>query len=1562
MSQNYFAKTLSEVASGRTRGGSSSWTDTTPQWRKLQAAGAPDEEVEKARRLEALYGQTGLLDVAETLNVPVEDQGPTGAVEKFFNYLQRPGSAVVGLVTGLTGMERRTKEGEVEGGSGWREAMDRAAKGISGEEWYRSKEFGALQYDENASTAEKAYKSAIGFALDVALDPLTYVSGPGSILGRVKGASLMDDALRVAVKKPVREGGSSIASRLTDDDSIRIVQKAIESRAVDEGSLMAFLNRHKIDISIADPREKARALAALGDEPVSAFATLDDVLKEAAKTPLSMADGVPVGNALSALAQHSLASGAAAQYATRGYGAARKFLRDAAGEDSAEILWKMLPTDLQGGLRIRMPFIRKAVSDEIGVKVPVTLKVVGGGGRIVEAVAPLRWTRDLSNGARQFLRTAPGFRGVPKSMMGRHGEWFSQMAADVYGKKEAGAVTYARYRSLVDASRQRSIRDAEVNETLGRIAHSVSNEINRGRQAFGEKFLSEDGSTGALQDYLSRLGELSPAEVAALPLVERAAYDTTRRIHGAMDEVVEVIKDVIPDFQRLEAEFFPRVWELFTSYGSGGKGLKGLANQRQAFSAVIGMDGAVLRWFTPAEIKARFGVEIFRENPEQAILSYIMATRKVLNELYMQKELVNRGVLVSANVLKQIPDADAAVKKTVELLNRFGEAAPVLGSFARGSNAEQIALREREMVRLIGEEAFQRGRAASMEQFVGKRALGKMSTEDVTALSAVMSQWGRQVMDLGYESSTSAGSRAVRFLDGRSIVEFAPGQFRIVLKDGKFLTKTGKPTANASSAIVFDNVEKARYVMQAQFKEERDIAFRRLADLTRKQVGLEVANTLDGIKVIRDANGNVVADVLTDVRIAPDMSVSAMAVENIPPAHQEQYFEGLIEILQKYGVKDPLRTNAVNKERYLDLMEREFAPIGPGSTVRMVPTVQKRMAEANLFAPSTVIDAVNRIFRARQNPTQFSKWLDDYYMPFYALQKSLMTAQRGPGYVVRNIIGGVWNAYLVGTTKGHFALASSMKAAELEAVKRAKEKHGDDAAIYVLDSLEDEFIKRFGKQRGQYLTRAWTSWEMLGQRGSMGTSQTAGTVASSRLNQFSETAGEYLIDAERGVVRVQELPRGTRVLIWGANENPWARVMRRASNESEDWLRLATFLRGVDEYGIEDGGVAASMFVKASQFDYTDLSDFEATILKNIVPFYTWTRNNVPLQVRAAISEPGRVKRALQINAEAKDVFGEEEELESPLPSFVRERFGWKLRPDILQTAQGDPLTVGMIWGEPMADINRLFRGPSGSGLTGELNRLNWREVVNMLNPIAKVGTEAITGIEASTGGALTRTEQAPGWARPFSRRTPEGEYVASTRLLNIARDLVPPLGQLERLFPRAIGNDRLERRELTQWISTLGGLPVSTLDAFQIKGELAARQRRVEGELERALGQSLPERAQFARDLLEIGVTDDELAILETDVFGGSLNEVPLERLNPTATAATIRFIRRIRALDAQGVPKDILEQMVKNFTPPAEERRPRRRALTVEELEAMGLTPNDITKMSPEELDRLLTDVFGR
>jgi hypothetical protein len=56
-------------------------------------------------------------------------------------------------------------------------------------------------------------------------------------------------------------------------------------------------------------------------------------------------------------------------------------------------------------------------------------------------------------------------------------------------------------------------------------------------------------------------------------------------------------------------------------------------------------------------------------------------------------------------------------------------------------------------------------------------------------------------------------------------------------------------------------------------------------------------------------------------------------------------------------------------------------------------------------------------------------------------------------------------------------------------------------------------------------------------------------------------------------------------------------------------------------------------------FDYQDLSAAEFSI-KRFMPFYTWMRNNVPLQLRMAFLQTGKMSNLFAATEEAKEAFG----------------------------------------------------------------------------------------------------------------------------------------------------------------------------------------------------------------------------------------------------------------------------------------------------------------------------------
>lgn len=1602
----------SRLLSGRGLGSQSTSQDrieAMPAWRQLQAAGAPEEEVEKARLQESLYGPAGLANVSRAMGIEPNEEEAPGVLTQFFDYITRPGAWVTGMWTGLLGIDRVAQDGTVvESGSGLAEALDRGGKALSGTEKYRANEFGVLAYNNDDGGLEKAGKAVAGFVVDTVLDPLTYVSGPGSIFGRKGASSMIDRGIQIGMKKTTKQG-DTILARFTNQQKKEIIERMSQEGAVNASSLEALLRRQSIDRTITDPRQRLRARMSVAKDPISAVNTPE---RRAQLMTWAERNGY-----LDDLFVDTVAAGAAGTYASKGFGVSRRLLVDVLG-DSGDDLWKALPIDLQGGLRVRLPFLRKEINDEFGsFKVPFTWKVPGtGGGQLVEKIAPARWMRDMTNNARNFLRDMPGVRSILNNLNGLEGQAYRSAMLATFGEvTNNGAVVYRSYSNIVQANRERFMMDAQLRSEFGEVANAIVNIRKEGQKRFGDDFLSEDGTTGAVQEMMRQSDIIDDAFIDGLE--DENQRLAARLVKTMLDEgqrVADFITDVIPDFQRLEQDYFPRMWETFTKmYQSRrrGGGLGNLGNSRDAFAAVFDTSGKIVRYRTPKEIFDLTGVEIFTIDPIESMLAYLMSVRTILNREFVAKELINRGVVVYPDVIREMNDLEGAVQAAVILGNKLqgrvsgvqrildAETLEVLDDLQR-TNPQQyrrvmqsLTEGDLELANILGPKAFSEARARAAEQMrrevpvryeqrfidwarenepeiyerikregfishrIGLTAQGLTENQTIRLMSA-LSRGGRRVMDRSIRMSR--GRRI--FYDG-SYIQKVSGGWRVFNPEGRLLiAKEGggfqwrTDRIGGRTAFFFQEEEEARRVLAQMMRNQRDNMYQELVMRTKEEAERYVAMT---VKRIQDMGG------YTQRGIS-----NAFDVESIPPHMQNEYFAGLVSILRDHGSKLKFRSWVVSGKKYQEQIGDFMKPVGYDSSFDALPGIVTRMQQARLFAPEGLLDSINLMFDGMRQPGKMGKFINDYYLPFYALQKSLMTAQRGPGYAVRNIVGGMWNAYLTGVNGSHFRTAARIKLAEWSAMAEAKQlasKQTTDAlemqrigTVYFEEIFSRNMRKEFGDKEGDRLVRAFASWTSQLQRGASPVSLTEGVTGFERLTRSPQVYGDMVIDPSRGIVKLKDMGKTQRVLIWGARENIWARSWIGVANESEDFLRLASFLRGAEVFGMGDGGFAASLFVKASQFDYSDLSEFEMTFIKRIFPFYTWTRNNIPLQFRALYAEPGKVSRAVRVNEGFAALWGEEEDPESPLPSYIRDRFGWTVRREVYETAMGDQITAGMVWGEPISDINRLFKSPRVDGIDGNIKRINWREIVNMTNPGLKSLAEIMTNIDSATGGLRPREEEAPTWAYFLGRTTPEGKRVVSSRLLNTIRDNLPPVSLLERLMPGTFGNDRYMRRQRTNQISTLTGLPIATLDAFQQAGELRARQRRLENQLSKAVGDSLAERAGFARELLEAGVTDAELDVIESQVLGGTLLEAPLDRFDPQRTAHLVKFMRNIQLLEAAGVPRSTLEDMWRNYEPPDEVDRPLRRGLTNEELAQAGITPEEIASMTRAEREALLRRFF--
>lgn len=214
--------------------------------------------------------------------------------------------------------------------------------------------------------------------------------------------------------------------------------------------------------------------------------------------------------------------------------------------------------------------------------------------------------------------------------------------------------------------------------------------------------------------------------------------------------------------------------------------------------------------------------------------------------------------------------------------------------------------------------------------------------------------------------------------------------------------------------------------------------------------------------------------------------------------------------------------------------------------------------------------------------------------------------------------------------------------------------------------------------------------------------------------------------AKQGTVPASELARGMLERIGDA---PIVRGGAAISAMQENFFRFAAFTHQWRKTGNFD---QAGMFMKKVFYDYNDLNAFEKTVLRRIVPFYSWVRFNTPRMIETLMTRPVhhmRIARLVNdIENGAMDSPGDRDKL----PEWLSSRYGiivGKQKDGKLNVVAGDYLL-------PMADLYTWVRG-SERPLD-----LIYREASESLTPLLKIPVEQALNRSMFTGADI---ENAPG-------------------------------------------------------------------------------------------------------------------------------------------------------------------------------------------------------------------------
>lgn len=218
------------------------------------------------------------------------------------------------------------------------------------------------------------------------------------------------------------------------------------------------------------------------------------------------------------------------------------------------------------------------------------------------------------------------------------------------------------------------------------------------------------------------------------------------------------------------------------------------------------------------------------------------------------------------------------------------------------------------------------------------------------------------------------------------------------------------------------------------------------------------------------------------------------------------------------------------------------------------------------------------------------------------------------------------------------------------------------------------------------------------------------------------TRGNYIQSMQDMVREAVQEAGWTRKTLQASTFMP-QNVGREVGDFTETWFRLSHFIDRLDK-GLSWKEAAAD--VRKFHVDYKELTVAERNIFRRLAPFYTYMRNNTPMQLRLLVESPG------WFTAVGKAIEASRFALSNPeMPSYMTEN----LAIPIYRYPDGNFIVLN--WNLPMTDLGRFHT--------------EWREMgkeaVSMVHPALKNPFELLANKNLATGMPI---EKFPGERVPL--------------------------------------------------------------------------------------------------------------------------------------------------------------------------------------------------------------------
>ena len=268
---------------------------------------------------------------------------------------------------------------------------------------------------------------------------------------------------------------------------------------------------------------------------------------------------------------------------------------------------------------------------------------------------------------------------------------------------------------------------------------------------------------------------------------------------------------------------------------------------------------------------------------------------------------------------------------------------------------------------------------------------------------------------------------------------------------------------------------------------------------------------------------------------------------------------------------------------------------------------------------------------------------------------------------------------------------------------------------------------------------------------------------------------------------------------WSPQFAPYQAV-RAANGWVEDMIRIGVGMDTLKAGGSLDDALNR---IAKTQFDYSELTTFEEEWMRRFIPFYTWTRKNLPYQINQFGRNPAKYRRLMAAKKNLE--LGTQEE--GVVPDWYLEPFGIRL------PFGNKGATAYTVPDLPFQDLLRY--DPTAQGIGEVVKNLGWQ-----VTPIVKTPIEVATQERFLAGipfrgkyQTVPKPIQAMKFLLPvlgqvgWAKKDPvSGEWRMRDHHIYAVGNLLPTIGMLRRIWPN---EERYQKRQLSTLFSVLGGLNV---------------------------------------------------------------------------------------------------------------------------------------------------------